>query len=219
MTCMLAKAMRRMAVHILAAEKGLVAEKDADGHEAELEDDMLGVAAPENWGCEYVDQYLEAFGELMEASGPEPNERVHECDETEHDPWGEGAGEPLQAYARTDNHANNDARVRSEATNAGPGGNAREEGLKRRIKCKANINRLSIFYPFDQARFCRKGMLLHCHAESGSTVIYAVVWGKQMEHLAAWNHLPWLPHAHCIKTRLSTISCVQVIKGLYKLTL
>ena len=60
------RAVQRMAVHVWAAEKGLVQEKDADGHEAEMADVMFGLDTDAELN-DVSDVYKDAFDDLLEA--------------------------------------------------------------------------------------------------------------------------------------------------------
>ena len=71
---------QRMAVHIWAAEKGIVDENVTDGHEACLEDSDFGIDDLRR--CEADDDpYIDAFNDLLAATEPEVNcQRVEDHD-------------------------------------------------------------------------------------------------------------------------------------------
>ena len=65
-----AKTVQRMLVHVWAAEKGIIHEKGADGHEANIDDSAFGFEHDDmGEGC--VDEfYVNAFEELLEETHP-----------------------------------------------------------------------------------------------------------------------------------------------------
>ena len=69
-TRILTRTVQRMAVHIWAAEKGIIDEKTVDGHEACLEDNIFGINDLENYDDE-GDVYIDAFNDLMTATEPD----------------------------------------------------------------------------------------------------------------------------------------------------
>ena len=77
------RAVQRMAVHIWAAEKGLVCEKDADGHEADMDEEVFGFDATTGFN-DTTDIYQDAFEDLLEATMPR---HTGLCENT--DPWAE----------------------------------------------------------------------------------------------------------------------------------
>ena len=83
-----ARAVQRMAVHIWAAEKGLVMEKDADGHEADMEEEMFGLDTADDFN-NITDTYQDAFEDLLDATMPKSNDDQNGIYEDE-DPWAEG---------------------------------------------------------------------------------------------------------------------------------
>ena len=92
-TRVLAKTMQRMAVHIWAAEKGIISVHDADGHEAGLEDEIFGANDFGTWDFDAEDHHIDAFEDLLDATGPEAGE-VTACDEEDPDPWNEAEQGP-----------------------------------------------------------------------------------------------------------------------------
>jgi hypothetical protein len=144
MTCMLAKAVQRMAVHVWAAEKGLVTEDAADGHEAEFDDHMFLDNTLEEWGNEEADPYLSAFNDLLDATLPEQGETISENGVDDPDPWNGTASSAPQGSACTTDHAQ-EAKCSSSQKNGG------SRSLKRLDKCKNDIQRIAAFYPLDQS--------------------------------------------------------------------
>ena len=80
-------------MHIWAAEKGIISEHDADGHEAELEDEIFGANDFGTWDFDAEDHHIDAFEDLLDATGPEAGE-VTACDEEDPDPWNEAEQGP-----------------------------------------------------------------------------------------------------------------------------
>jgi ribonuclease HI len=141
MTRMLTKAVQRMAVHVWAAEKGIVAEKDADGHEADLDDGIFVTDTPEAWECGDNDIFASAFDDLMEATMPEQCENDWTGQHEEPDPWSEAADSPPQR----------DACGGGDQCNSAGSGETADEGWYRRLtRYKGNTQRIAAFYPLDQ---------------------------------------------------------------------
>jgi hypothetical protein len=150
MARMLAKAVQRMAVHVWAAEKGLVAERDADGHEAELDDHLFVEDMPDAWEGKDADPFASAFDDLLEAPMPEQGKNDWGDQHEDPDPWNDDASWPPQRAASIGEPNEEPMRLPSQRGDTRPEETTNCGWYKRLAKYKANAQRIAAFYPLDQ---------------------------------------------------------------------